>query len=439
MADFVNGVRAAGGGLRAPSYAWRVLGRAANRRVVFVGGWAAHRHVGDDAILRVHLDELRERQLPLEPVILGSDPTVLAERFGARATLGLEGFMLGQADESLGVGAAINEAQRLAMLSAVPTANRAALALPEVRPVQAELDGAVALIVLGAGSLASKFGPILWTQAATVEMAQALGVPVAVAGVTLGPVSNALDGMCLRRVLHGANLVCVRDRLHSLALARKLGIENVVSEWDPAARVAPAAPAGATDGGATPPEDYAVLCPAGESWQEYGAAVDALHTELGLPTIGMPMDFYPGLPDIDVLRALRGQLRYPQALQILDPVPPDPSLVGLIARARVAFGSRYHMAVFATTHGTACVLVHFDTYSRQRAEGLAGLAGPPLRVCGASDGSDAIRDAVLAETTKPPDAPKRLPSLPAIEWLSDQLGGGSDRRKAPGVLGVRRP
>jgi polysaccharide pyruvyl transferase WcaK-like protein len=403
---------------------------------VFVGGWAAHRHVGDDAILRVHLDELRRRQLPVDPVILGNDPTVLAERFGARASLGLERFMLGEADESLGVGVPINEAQRLAMISAVPPGGRAGLAPLDVRRVRNELDGATALIVLGAGSLATKFAPSLWTQTATVEIARALGVPVAVAGAALGPVSNPLDAMFLRRLLHGADLVCIRDRVHSLALAQKLGIEDVVPEWDPGARMTPAARASATDGGAGPPNGYAVLCATGESWQEHGATVDALYAELGLPTIGMPMDFYPGLPDIDSLRTLREQLRHPQALRILDPLPPDPSLVGLIARARVAFGSRYHMAVFATTHGTACVLVHFDAYSRQRAEGLAGLAGPPLRLCDATEGSDAVRDAVLAEATKPRNPPKRLPPLPAIEWLADQLRA---RSATPGVPGLPRP
>ena len=75
--------------------------------------------MGDDAVLRVHLDELRELELRVEPVVLGSDPSVLAEPFGTRASLGLERFMLGQADESSGVGAPMNEAQRLAMIAAM--------------------------------------------------------------------------------------------------------------------------------------------------------------------------------------------------------------------------------------------------------------------------------------------------------------------------------
>ena len=40
-------------------------------------------------------------------------------------------------------------------------------------------------------------------------------------------------------------------------------------------------------------------------------------------------------------------------------------------------------------------------------------------VCDAAEGSDVIRDLVLAEATKPRNPPKPLVSLPAIDWLAN--------------------
>jgi polysaccharide pyruvyl transferase WcaK-like protein len=382
-----------------------------------VGGWAAHRHVGDDAILRVHLDELRVLGLPVEPLILGDDPQALEARFCERSSQGLEPFMSGAGD--------LNPSQRLGTISGHASARAPALAHPDVRRLASELAGAAALIVLGAGSLASRFASSLWTQAATTELARALHVPVVVAGVTLGPVTNAVDAMALRRILQAAEMVCTRDRIHSPVLARQLGYENVLTSWDPAARMAPVAP----ENGGNPAEDNcAVLCVGPESWSEHARAIDALYAELNTPTIGIPMDFHPGYPDTGALDSLRGELRHPQALRVVDPVPPDPCLVGSIARARVAFGSRYHMAVFATAHGTPGVLVHFNGYSRHRAEGLAELAGPSLRLCDAAAGPDAIRAIVMAQANTKRQRPISPPSLPAIEWLSERLRGSASGR-----------
>jgi hypothetical protein len=51
---------------------------------VLIGGWATHRHVGDDSILRVHLEALAGADLTVEPVVLGLDPHTLADRFGCK-------------------------------------------------------------------------------------------------------------------------------------------------------------------------------------------------------------------------------------------------------------------------------------------------------------------------------------------------------------------
>jgi polysaccharide pyruvyl transferase WcaK-like protein len=390
-----------------PGYSLRVPGRNAHRRIVFVGGWAAHRHVGDDAVLRVHLDELDSRGIPIEPLILGPDSAELEARFGEPSAPGLERFL----SDPLDHGPDLSAAQRLALIGGLRTGTGGALAHPDVRRLNAELENAEALIVLGAGSLTSKYMSTLWTQAATAAMARALGIPVLVAGAMLGPVSNALDAMALRGLLQCAELVCARDRVHSPALARELGVEAVMTEGDPAARLDAAWPV---------EESYAVVCVGSESWRDYASAIDALYDLLGLPTIGVPMDFSPERSDLDTLELLRQELLDPAALRIPDPPPSDPQVVGLIARARVAFGSRYHLGVFAAAHGTPCVLVHFDLYSRWRAEGLADLTGSRVSVSDTSAGPDGIRRLVLKAVAAARHVPLPPPSLPAVDWLAGQ-------------------
>jgi colanic acid/amylovoran biosynthesis protein len=381
------------------------VSRGGPHRVVLIGGWAPHRHVGDDAILRVHLEALADADLGIEPVVLGADPHVLADRFGVRAAPNLERFLFSEAtDRSL--------TEKLATLLNAAQGRSPAPDHPHVQSVLGLLDGAHALICLGAGSLASKYRTVLLTQAVTVQMACDAGVSVAVCGVSLGPVTSAMDAIALRRLLRCADLVVVRDRVASVAEAQALGRRDVVCDWDPAAWLRPdlRVPFDV-------PGDIAMLCADGETAPICRAAVDALF-RAGTVSIGVPMDFFAPASDVSALSELAGGLAHPDGLRVLDPVPDDQVILGLAARARVVFGSRYHAAVFAASQGTPAVLVHWDAYTRRKAEGLADLEGPIVRAVSAEAGPEAICDAVLAQVQRPRQmAKERAEPLPAIQWL----------------------
>jgi colanic acid/amylovoran biosynthesis protein len=377
--------------------------------VVLIGGWAPHRHVGDDSILRVHLEALANADLEIEAVVLGTDPDALADRFGVRAAPGLERFLFNDA-----TGWSLTE--KLAALLDAARGRSSAPRHPDVNGVLGLLDGAQALICLGAGSLASKYRYSLLTEAVTVQTARDAGVRVAVCGVSLGPITSAMDAIQLRRLLSCADVVGVRDRVASVAEARALGRDGVVCESDPATWMRPAS--------RVPfdlPRDVAVLSADVETAPICRAAVDAL-SRAGTLSIGVPMDFYPPASDESALRGLAAGLAEPGGLRVLDPVPDDDVILALAARARVVFGSRYHAAVFAASRGTPAVLVHRDAYTRRKAEGLADLEGPIIRTINAEAGPEAICDAVLEQAQRPRQAANdRAEALPAVRWLQGLL------------------
>jgi colanic acid/amylovoran biosynthesis protein len=378
---------------------------AGPHRVVLIGGWAPHRHVGDDSILRVHLEALAGADLDVEPVVLGVDPQALADRFGVQTAPGLERFLFGEA-----TGWSLTE--KLTALLDAAQGSSPVPEHPDVKSVLGLLDGAHALICLGAGSLASEYREVLLTQAVTVQTAWHAGVTVAVCGVSLGPITCAMDAIQLRRLLSCADLVGVRDRVASVAEARALGRGDVVCDWDPAAWLRPASQLPLDI-----PGNVAMLSADVRTAPICRAAVDALF-RAGTRSIGVPMDFYPPASDESALRELAGGLAEPEGLRVLDPVPDDDVILGLAARARVVFGSRYHAAVFAASRGTPAVLVHRDAYTRRKAEGLADLEGPIVRVISAEAGPEAICDAVLEQSRRPRQAAKdRAEPLPAVQWL----------------------
>jgi hypothetical protein len=221
-----------------------------------------------------------------------------------------------------------------------------------------------------------------------------------------------MDAIQLRRLLSCADLVGVRDRVASVAEARTLGRGDVVCECDPAAWLRPAS--------RLPldlPGDFAMLSADVQTAPVCRAAVDALFCA-GTLSIGVPMDSCPSASDESALRELAGGSAEPEGLRVLDPVPDDDVILALAFRARVVFGSRYHVAVFAASRGTPAVLVHRDAYTRRKAEGLVDLEGPIVRAISAAAGREAICDAVLEQAQRPRQAAKdRAEPMPAVQWL----------------------
>ncbi len=395
-------------------------------RIVYVGGWATHRHVGDDAILRTHLVQLATHLPHARPVVLGADPAILRDRFGVAAAHDLSAYLLAPDPPGTPAGRPLM-LRRMGALVAAADGRGPMSVGPGVRDTLELICGAAALVDLGAGSLASEFSHVLWSQAAACAVAAAAGVPRIVSGVTVGPVSSDLDRLVLGRLLRGAASVTVRDRTTSSALARELGAIEAIEAIDDAVSL-PRAPVAVT--GRAP---YAVLCAAPATAESLAPAVAALAADHGLPTVAFAMDFYPGWPDAEGLEALRNALPDAAALEILDPVPSDAELAGIVAGARVAVGSRYHLAVFAAAGGTPAVLLWGDDYTRVKAQGLASVA-PGVVPVARHDGPAALVGAVESALAGPRPRPvAQTDPLPAVAELTATVARGADPDSEPDV------
>ncbi len=384
--------------------------------VAYVGGWATHRHVGDDAILRAHLEGLAAAVPHARPVVLGADPAVLSARFGVEARPDFSEHMVAPPPPGVALDRRLF-LRRLADVVAAAEGTGPGLGGAAAEALEA-ISGCRVLVDLGAGSLTSAYLDVLWRQGAAVCAAAARGIPIIVSGATLGPIDGELDAILLGRMLRSACLVTVRDRSTSAGLARRLGCPDVVEGPDDAGALAPRA-----DGAAPPREPFALLSASATAAPWLAPAVAALHSEHGVRTLAVAMDFVPSGPDLSALGRLRDSLPDPAALEILDPVPEDGALRVLAERARLALGSRYHLAVFAAAGGTPAVLLHHDAYTRAKALGIASLA-PGVTPVAATDGPAALTSAVSAALAAP--RPQRVgwdEPPPAVARIADLVRG----------------
>lgn len=325
------------------------------------------------------------------PVVLGPAPAVLAERFGVAARAGLSP-LLWRGLELGGRGEQRALVLRTARLVAAARARRAPRD-PDLAACLRCMAQARAIVVAGAGAMTSTLrGVGLWPAIATVLVARALGIPVAISGITPGPVSGALDGAALLAALRAADLVTVRDASWSPAALRRLGV-RAHAGWDDTAWLRPAAP------GVTAEAPYALLTMSLSTPPATVAAIADALARRGIRPIGLPMDF--GVVDDDVGRLREAAALSACAMPVIDDPPPDRELRALAAGARLVGGGRYHGAVFAALAGTPAVLLYDGAYQHRKAAGLAASVGPLVSTVPVCNGPDGAALAAIVQAGHP--------------------------------------
>ncbi|MFM8971484.1 MAG: polysaccharide pyruvyl transferase family protein, partial [Actinomycetota bacterium] len=317
---------------------------AAATRVALIAGDSPFRHVGDDAIVRAHLQQLALFAPAAEPVLLARDPAVAATRFVVPTARGLHDTLYAGIDESGGPDAiAASVTARIAALTEAAT--RYAVGTepsdPETARIFSTLAECRALVVATVGALTSDFAvAALWPLCATVLVATALGVPVLFSGVSVGPIA-ARDRDLVGAALATATVVVVRDPVTSVGELEHLGIDpdRIVVAPDPALAAVPA-PADVVEAaleaagvGAVP---FAVVSLRDRPDPPEIGAIAALvaHLDgLGVPCLGVP--HCADLSEDD-RRPLTVVAAAAPALRILDPMPPDDVIAGMSARAALA-------------------------------------------------------------------------------------------------------
>ena len=152
-------------------------------------------HIGDEAMFEEFVAQARRRGIR-DIVAVSSNPDDTSARYGLESVprLGLSG-------------------DRASMIAQAPHAPLAAL------------DTVDAVVITGAGNLASTWPVHIIERLEIARRAAARGIPLVITGQTLGPGLVPDDERMLAELLHSAALVGVRESA-SHALASRLGVDD---------------------------------------------------------------------------------------------------------------------------------------------------------------------------------------------------------------------
>lgn len=328
-------------------------------------------HVGDEAMAHACVDELGAR---------GHDDVLLLTRnveetrrlFGKAATPTLQ-FPWPPEERAEYLNRVIR------------AANGETEVLPAEDQVWALIDAlrtCDAVLIAGGGNMNSLYGWLLYERAAVSGIARALGLPVAVAGQTFGPVLYGRDRDVAAELIARASLVGARES-YSLALANTLAPgaqDKVASCLDDASFYAgnaaeKVASADVVDS-LTPDRPYIAATFSGghgpanrETYIEaVAAALDHAALVTGCAVVLLAHMGTPGLGDGD--EAVHSEI----AAAMTAPVETPPILsaedtAALTARASMVITSRYHPVVFALDAGLPVVALACEDYSYARLNG----------------------------------------------------------------------
>jgi len=299
-----------------------------------------------------------------------------------------------------------------------------------------QLRSAEVLLAVSAGSLTTSYSRrALWPQAATILAARALGVPVVVSGATVGPFSRISDRLVTSLALRRASLITVRDRGRSAAVLKKLGVRSSrVSEgYDDAVSLEPAprneVERALRSTGIGNLEPFFVVSGYGPA--ESGPVRALAHVTDHLANTGLAALFVPMYlgPESDVVfgEALQAQVSNPAMFHILDPLPADDVVVGIIGRAAVAVGSRYHLAVFAAAAGVPAVGLYDGAYAHMKLRGLEDISDGVVRAVPSTIAPEELVATVERQRTRGP-GPRLTPQTPLAitRFISARSGSANE-------------
>jgi hypothetical protein len=401
------------------------------RRVAIVAGTSPFRHLGDDSVVRALLLQLAEHAPEVEPVLVTPWPDVMQRRFGAAARTGLHHAVwdvIGpDGPEAPGTQNAARDRLRELEQWAAGRREGSATAAPvpaEVADFLGFLATCEALILASAGSLTSRFWiGELFPQAATAACARALGVPVLVAAVTVGPFEAAHTDVAAG-LFTGVDVLTVRDRIASPDALVRLGLapDRVAFEPDLAFALPPAPPeeaeAALAAAGVDPTRPYAVVsvhrCPAAAVARDALAALPAVLEQRGVQTVFLP--HVTEEPEDDRVEHSALAAAACRAIPLLDPPPADDVARAIVRGAVLTVGTRYHLAVFAAAEGVPALGFATDRYGTAKLGGLAD-THPCVHVLDRAPDAGGLAAEVDRLLSAPRGAAGRTETVTVVRWL----------------------
>lgn len=310
-------------------------------------------HIGDEAMFEEFVAQARRRGIR-DIVAVSSNPDDTSARYGLESVprLGLSG-------------------DRASMIAQAPEAALAAL------------DTVDAVVITGAGNLASTWPVHIIERLEIARRAAARGIPLVITGQTLGPGLVPDDERMLAELLHSAALVGVRESA-SHALASRLGVDDGRLRQ------------GADDASflGLPPGEH----PAAEPYvlvslsthvgsadrTDFVDSVAALLDSIARDS-GVEIVFLAQGGDVVMHEAVAARMTQPTRTE---PTSTAAEAARLARSASMVVTSRYHPAVFAGPSGVATLGIAVDDYTTVKLSGALAAFGQ-AGVVAAADLADA--------------------------------------------------
>ncbi|MBA8816571.1 polysaccharide pyruvyl transferase WcaK-like protein [Microbacterium halimionae] len=334
-------------------------------------------HIGDEAMFEALCDEMRARGGDI--VAVSSAPRETAARYGVDAIGRIDFDRLSRADAEArldGVAAALGGT---------------ASADERIGTMIAEITSADAVIIAGAGNLASTWPTHIYERVAMSRIARALGRPLFVTGQTLGPKLNERDRELVGEIIRHAALVGVRETT-SQALSADLGVPARLGVDDASFL--------AWDEIGLPSNRSGVLISlslhlGGVDRVEATTRIAAL-ADAAARVTGEPVRFHAHFGAVDD-EAPRGdallhdeiRARMQSASEVLPTGTPRQAALAARSAALLITG-RYHPAVFAAPAGVPVLGLVTDEYTRIKQRGALAHWGQSSTVALAAVDTDGI-------------------------------------------------
>lgn len=235
------------------------------------------------------------------------------------------------------------------------------------------LHDADLVAVAGGGLLTDAFAAHAASVLDTLAFAAMRGIPTAMLGHALGPVSDSALLARMRTVLPRVDLLTLRERRASLPLLRSLGVSPraVIVTGDDAVELAYERGGGAGEGSAigvnVRTASYANV--SHELVERIREPLRRVATALRVPLVGVPISNVASEADE---RAVHALLVDSQPLQAgLPPVASPSAAIERVSVCRVVVTGSYHAAVFALSQGISAVGLSHSRYYTEKFLGLA--------------------------------------------------------------------
>jgi polysaccharide pyruvyl transferase WcaK-like protein len=235
------------------------------------------------------------------------------------------------------------------------------------------LESVDLIVAAGAGNVADAFAAHAVCSLLMMHRARQIGIPVVMLGQGLGPVAGRQLLAVMREVMPQLNLLAVRDRAVSLALAKSVGVlpERLVVTGDDA--IAPAFLARPSCLGTMLGVNLRVAPYSGlrdDHARQLAEVIGPATAQHKMAALAVPIRTAThGVSDLEAVRPIMAQCS--QVEDSTRPIEHPRDVIELIARCRVVVTGSYHAGVFALAQGVPVVAVSATPYYRAKFKGLS--------------------------------------------------------------------